>query len=110
MDSGIDMNAIQEDIESNTTLAIRTAALNLWYGDFQALFDVNLDIKKGRVTSLIGPSGCGKSTFLRSVNRINEFHRRLRQQYIRSGSRTGSGSQAGRHGISTAQSAANIDS
>ena len=56
----------------NAELAINTEGLNLWYGDFQALFDVNLDIKQGIITSMIGPSGCGKSTFLRSVNRINE--------------------------------------
>jgi phosphate transport system ATP-binding protein len=56
----------------NNELAINTRDLNLWYGDFQALFDVNLDIKQGIITSMIGPSGCGKSTFLRSVNRINE--------------------------------------
>ncbi len=54
------------------TPAIRTRDLSLWYGDFQALFDVDIDIKKGKVTSLIGPSGCGKSTLLRSINRINE--------------------------------------
>ena len=53
-------------------LAIETRDLNLWYGTFQALFDVNLEIKPGLITSLIGPSGCGKSTFLRSINRINE--------------------------------------
>jgi len=53
-------------------LAIETEALNLWYGDFQALFDVDLKIRQGRITSLIGPSGCGKTTFLRSVNRIVE--------------------------------------
>ena len=47
-------------------------AINLWYGDFQALYDINLEIKKGIITSLIGPSGCGKTTYLRSVNRINE--------------------------------------
>lgn len=52
--------------------AIRTRKLNLWYGTFQALFDVDLNIRNGMITSLIGPSGCGKSTFLRSVNRINE--------------------------------------
>jgi len=52
--------------------AIQTEDLNLWYGNFQALFDVNLKIRSGHITSLIGPSGCGKSTFLRSVNRINE--------------------------------------
>ena len=52
--------------------AIRTEALNLWYGTFQALFDVDLEVRPGIITSLIGPSGCGKSTLLRSVNRINE--------------------------------------
>jgi len=52
--------------------AIVTERLNLWYGTFQALFDVDLKIKQGIITSMIGPSGCGKSTFLRSVNRINE--------------------------------------
>ena len=52
--------------------AIATRGLNLWYGDFQALFDVNLHVKQGIITSLIGPSGCGKSTLLRSCNRINE--------------------------------------
>ena len=55
-----------------TGLAISTQKLNLWYGTFQALFDIDLDIKQGIITSMIGPSGCGKSTFLRSVNRINE--------------------------------------
>ncbi len=52
--------------------AIQTRRLNFWYGTFQALFDVDLDIRSGRITSLIGPSGCGKSTLLRSINRINE--------------------------------------
>ncbi len=54
------------------TYAIQTEKLNLWYGTFQALYDVDLKIPDGRITSLIGPSGCGKSTLLRSVNRINE--------------------------------------
>lgn len=52
--------------------AIATQDLNLWYGTFQALFDVSLRVKRGIITSMIGPSGCGKSTFLRSINRINE--------------------------------------
>ena len=52
--------------------AIATKKLNLWYGTFQALFDIDLEVKQGIITSMIGPSGCGKSTFLRSVNRINE--------------------------------------
>ena len=53
-------------------IAIKTEKVDLWYGDFQALYDVNLEIKKGIITSLIGPSGCGKTTLLRAVNRINE--------------------------------------
>jgi phosphate transport system ATP-binding protein len=58
--------------KTTAELAIRTQNLNLWYGDFQALFDVDFEVKRGLVTSLIGPSGCGKSTLLRCVNRINE--------------------------------------
>lgn len=52
--------------------SIQTRALNLWYGDFQALRDVTLDIRAGLITGLIGPSGCGKTTLLRCFNRINE--------------------------------------
>jgi len=52
--------------------SIRTKDLNLWYGDFQALMDVSVNIKKGIITGLIGPSGCGKTTLLRCFNRINE--------------------------------------
>ena len=52
--------------------AIQTRGLNLWYGTFQALFDIDLGIDRGLITSLIGPSGCGKSTLLRCVNRIVE--------------------------------------
>lgn len=59
-------------------LAIATRGFSLWYGTFQALFDVDLGIRQGIITAMIGPSGCGKSTFLRSVNRINE-----RQSYVR---------------------------
>jgi phosphate transport system ATP-binding protein len=58
--------------ERKTSVAIQTRDLNLWYGTFQALFDVNIDVKQGMITSLIGPSGCGKSTLLRTVNRVNE--------------------------------------
>ena len=66
------MNNTAQSTNGQNGLAIETRGLNLWYGDFQALYDVNLDIKNGRITSLIGPSGCGKTTYLRSINRINE--------------------------------------
>ena len=51
---------------------IQTRGLNLWYGDFQALKNVRVDIQQGLITALIGPSGCGKTTFLRCSNRLNE--------------------------------------
>ncbi len=47
---------------------------NFFYGDFQALKNVNMSIEEGRVTSLIGPSGCGKSTFLRCFNRMHDLY------------------------------------
>jgi phosphate transport system ATP-binding protein len=58
--------------------AIETRGLNLWYGGFQALRDVSVDIKQGIVTSLIGPSGCGKTTLLRCFNRVNERYGNVR--------------------------------
>jgi phosphate transport system ATP-binding protein len=47
--------------------------LDFFYGSFQALKNVNLEIKEKQITALIGPSGCGKSTFLRTLNRMNEL-------------------------------------
>lgn len=46
--------------------------LNFFYDDFQALYDVNMEIDCNKVTALIGPSGCGKSTFLRTIDRMND--------------------------------------
>lgn len=57
---------------TDNTISVTTQNLNLWYGDFQALIDVNLKIRQGLITSLIGPSGCGKTTLLRCFNRVNE--------------------------------------
>jgi phosphate transport system ATP-binding protein len=51
---------------------IETRDLNLWYGNFQALKNINLNIRHGQIAALIGPSGCGKTTLLRCFNRINE--------------------------------------
>ncbi|MFT6361763.1 MAG: phosphate transport system ATP-binding protein [Planctomycetota bacterium] len=59
-------------------MAIETKGLSLWYGDFQALFEVDLSVREGEITAMIGPSGCGKSTFLRTINRINERHSYVR--------------------------------
>ena len=47
--------------------------LNLYYSDFHALHDVNMHIKKNKITAFIGPSGCGKSTLLRCLNRMNDL-------------------------------------
>jgi phosphate transport system ATP-binding protein len=54
------------------THSITTRDLSLWYGTFQALKNVTVDIQHGLITSLIGPSGCGKTTLLRCFNRVNE--------------------------------------
>jgi len=73
------MNAMTEPFdttkEAATSLAdvaMRGKNVSVFYGAKQALFDVDLEIERHRVTSLIGPSGCGKSTFLRSLNRMND--------------------------------------
>jgi len=49
--------------------------MNLFYGDFHALKDVNLEIEEKEITAFIGPSGCGKSTLLKSLNRMNDLVR-----------------------------------
>ena len=51
---------------------IRAKNLDVFYGDKQALFNVNLELNEKEVTALIGPSGCGKSTFIRCINRMND--------------------------------------
>jgi phosphate transport system ATP-binding protein len=58
--------------------AIEVVDFNLWYGDFQALHDIDLVVPAGKITAMIGPSGCGKSTLLRACNRIIE-----RLSYVR---------------------------
>ncbi|EOD01471.1 phosphate ABC transporter ATP-binding protein PstB [Caldisalinibacter kiritimatiensis] len=56
---------------SDVKISIRN--LDLFYGDFQALKNINMDIIEKKVTALIGPSGCGKSTFLKTLNRMNDL-------------------------------------
>lgn len=52
---------------------IKTENLNLWYGENQALKNINIEIPEKQITALIGPSGCGKSTFLKTLNRMNDL-------------------------------------
>ena len=63
-------DAIQPDTGAGPKL--RSVNLNFFYGSFQALHGVSLDVHANRITALIGPSGCGKSTFLRTLNRMYE--------------------------------------
>ncbi len=53
--------------------ALKVQNFDAWYGDFQALHDITMDVPERRVTAFIGPSGCGKSTFLRWINRMNDL-------------------------------------
>lgn len=57
--------------ETNTKIKVRN--LNLFYGENQALKNINIDLEANKVTAFIGPSGCGKSTFLRTLNRMNDL-------------------------------------
>ncbi|WP_339489020.1 phosphate ABC transporter ATP-binding protein PstB [Pseudomonas sp. EL_65y_Pfl2_R95] len=74
---GIDISALGREKQSldlsKETTAIQVPGLNLYYGEKQALFDVQMNIPKQRVTAFIGPSGCGKSTLLRTFNRMNDL-------------------------------------
>ena len=60
------------DVVTAAPHKVTTRKVNLWYGEKQALFDVDIDIAANEVTAFIGPSGCGKSTFLRCINRMND--------------------------------------
>lgn len=65
--------AMPEKAQDMEQSFIQARGANVFYGEKQALFDIDLDIEEKRVTALIGPSGCGKSTFLRSINRMNDM-------------------------------------
>ena len=62
----------REEPSVDDAVKIKSKDVSVFYGDKQALFDVNLDILANKVTALIGPSGCGKSTYLRCLNRMND--------------------------------------
>jgi phosphate transport system ATP-binding protein len=59
--------------ENDKQYAIETRDLSIFYGSFEAVKNVNLEIQKQKITAIIGPSGCGKSTLLRAFNRMNDF-------------------------------------
>lgn len=58
--------------DNNLEIVYDVKGLNLWYGDNQALKDINMKIEKNKITAIIGPSGCGKSTFIKTLNRMIE--------------------------------------
>lgn len=60
-------------METQNLPVISAQELDLWYGDFQALKKISLDVPQRSITALIGPSGCGKSTFLKTLNRMNDL-------------------------------------
>lgn len=60
-------------MNENNHYAIEARNLNIYYGNFHAVRDVNLTIQRNKITAIIGPSGCGKSTVLRAFNRMNDF-------------------------------------
>ena len=63
---------LESNKKNQNDIIIQCKDLNLWYDDNHALKDVNVSIKKNKVTAIIGPSGCGKSTLIRSFNRMND--------------------------------------
>jgi phosphate transport system ATP-binding protein len=60
------------------TPVVKYEGFSFWYGDFQALFGIDLDVAPRSVTAVIGPSGCGKSTLIKAVNRISEMEAAVR--------------------------------
>lgn len=74
MDTSLDQTLHFNHIHhsQNSPIKMRADRVNFWYGEKQALFDINLEICEREVTSLIGPSGCGKTTLLRCLNRTND--------------------------------------
>jgi phosphate transport system ATP-binding protein len=62
-----------QPIPNETDYILETKNLDIFYGDFKAVTDVEMKIKRNKITAIIGPSGCGKSTLLRAFNRMNEL-------------------------------------
>ncbi len=71
---GTRMNDTTTPANIDVKNALEVRNLNFFYGSFQGLKDINLDIQEGKVTAFIGPSGCGKSTLLRTLNRMYDLY------------------------------------
>jgi phosphate transport system ATP-binding protein len=71
---GGSMNLVADDQPVVAKNALEVRNLNFFYGSFQGLKEINLDIEEGKVTAFIGPSGCGKSTLLRTLNRMYDLY------------------------------------
>ena len=69
---GLDLDGLKSTLRPGETPKMTSRNVNVFYGQKQALFNVDLDVPARQVTALIGPSGCGKSTYLRCLNRMND--------------------------------------
>src|SRR3990170_1238407 len=68
-----DLPVAEHESVSDGTVVFQTRDLAVYYGDFRAVREVDLDIRQNEITALIGPSGCGKSTVLRCFDRMNDL-------------------------------------
>jgi phosphate transport system ATP-binding protein len=69
----LEQNSTEQETKTSDNVVLTATDLAVFYGDFRAVRDVNLEIRRGEITAFIGPSGCGKSTVLRCFNRMNDL-------------------------------------
>jgi phosphate transport system ATP-binding protein len=70
---GLEVETVTHDAVQKEEPVVETKNFDFWYGEKQALLDINMKMPAGQITAIIGPSGCGKSTLLRSINRLNDL-------------------------------------
>lgn len=69
----LEQSSAEQETKTSDNVVLTATDLAVFYGDFRAVRDVNLEIRRGEITAFIGPSGCGKSTVLRCFNRMNDL-------------------------------------
>jgi phosphate transport system ATP-binding protein len=69
----LEQSSTEQETKTSDNVVLTATDLAVFYGDFRAVRDVNLEIRRGEITAFIGPSGCGKSTVLRCFNRMNDL-------------------------------------